>query len=163
MEILQDNLANALNATIYEYKSFRAFVEGGAFIPEKDVALNASVTTLKSMLSTFIVSQALQANNIIIAAAKGTSPYNITNDLTNSQGCKLAGGIGVPTDFATLAHPVTDGSDDWWSDYSRCYKLTLIGELELIEDGHAIELFLENNATYPILPNNAMHVHCQDN
>ena len=56
MEIFQDNLVDTLNATMYDYNNFRAFVEGGAFISEKDGILNASVATLKSTLSTFIVS-----------------------------------------------------------------------------------------------------------
>ena len=82
----QGNLVNTLSMAMFDYTSFSTLVSDGAFIPEKDDALNASVTTLTSVLKTFIVSQSLQANNIILTVARLTSPYNITNNLTNNQG-----------------------------------------------------------------------------
>ncbi len=52
-------------------------------------SLNASTAQLKRVLSTFIVSQALQANNIIVTVAEGVSPYNLTHNLTKHENFSL--------------------------------------------------------------------------
>ena len=89
--------------------------------------------------------------------------------MANSQGCSLAGGIRGPSNTATLiregnlADLLASEIDLWQSDVSKCFKKrnsTL--QFQLTEDGLPIEILLENNGTYPILPNNAQHVNCQD-
>lgn len=119
MDVFQQNLAKALNLTLTDHMNFLGLASNGSFISENSGALNASTAELKKILSTFIVSQALQANNIILTKGDSYWPYNISNNLSNTQGNDFLGQTQSDTPPA-------------------------------------------NNLTYPILPQNARHVDCQD-
>ncbi len=80
----QINLANTLNETLFDFTSFMSFATNGSFIAQPP-SLNASTGRLTKVLSTFIVSQTLQANNIIATVAYDVSPYNLTHDVGPKQ------------------------------------------------------------------------------
>ena len=75
-EQFQNNLAATLNATLSDFDTFRDMTANGAFIGSQP-SLNLSTTRFTSILKTYVVSQALQANNIIITVARNLTPYDL--------------------------------------------------------------------------------------
>ncbi len=132
----QINLADTLNATLYSYTNFRSLVSDGAFMVTETTSLNASTAQLKRVLSTFIVSQALQANNIIVTVAEGVSPYNLTHNLTKHENFSLP--FSILPQNAWHVNCQDDYNDvgvcnNWWfdsvlGDAYALYKLDSIGE-----------------------------------
>ncbi|KAI9716465.1 MAG: hypothetical protein M1812_005360 [Candelaria pacifica] len=130
----QITLANLLNNTLSDFTSFISFAADGYFIASPP-SLNASVGNLTKILSTFIVSQALQANNIIATVAENTYPYNLTHGLDPYR--------MVPQDFTLVfcsddSQPTSDGSQP------------TEGPLKCMPK------------QYKMNPQNAWHVNCQE-
>ncbi len=136
LQQFQINLADTLNATLYSYTNFRSLVSDGAFMVTETTSLNASTAQLKRVLSTFIVSQALQANNIIVTVAVGVSPYNLTHNLTKDENFSLP--FSILPQNAWHVNCQDDYNDvgvcnNWWfdsvhGDAYALYKLDSIGE-----------------------------------
>ncbi|KAI9775207.1 MAG: hypothetical protein M1835_005888 [Candelina submexicana] len=80
VESFRDNLSNVLRSTLNDKDMFSSFAANGSFMV-KAPSLSASTDKLTRVLSTYIVSQALQANNIIATVAENTYPYNLTHGL----------------------------------------------------------------------------------
>ncbi|KAI9695804.1 MAG: hypothetical protein M1836_006070 [Candelina mexicana] len=80
VESFRDKLSNVLRSTLNDKDMFSSFAANGSFMV-KAPSLNASTNNLTRVLSTYIVSQALQANNIIVTVAENTYPYNLTHGL----------------------------------------------------------------------------------
>ena len=89
LEQFQRNLANALLTVQNDFDAFSGFVANGSFIAEQP-SLNASTGSITKTLKTFVVSQALQANNIIITVARGLSASAISQNVVS------------PSDFPVL-------------------------------------------------------------
>jgi len=136
LQQFQINLADTLNANLYSYTNFRSLVSDGAFMVTETTSLNASTAQLKRVLSTFIVSQALQANNIIVTVAEGVSPYNLTHTLTKHENFSLP--FSILPQNAWHVNCQDDYNDvgvcnNWWfdsvhGDAYALYKLDSIGE-----------------------------------
>lgn len=74
----QINIANALKTSQNAWETFPAITRNGAYIA-KQPSLNASTGNITNMLNTFIVSQALQANNII-TIARNTNLHKVSRN-----------------------------------------------------------------------------------
>ena len=72
----QSNVANALDVLQSNVASFRSFALHGAYIAP-DTDLNASTSILTQSLTTYVVSQCLQANEYSIYFTPNTNPYEL--------------------------------------------------------------------------------------
>lgn len=68
----QINIATTLKAIQNDYAIFSSLASNGSFIA-KQASLNVSTANITKTLNTFIVSQALQANNVIVTVATSTN------------------------------------------------------------------------------------------
>ena len=115
---LQVNLANTLHMTQLDFGSFLAFASDGSFIANQP-SLNATTTGITSLLKTFIVSQALQANNIIITVARNISVYNLSHQTFNGHALN---GTMLPQNAWHVNCKVEEDAetygicDNWWID-----------------------------------------------
>ena len=82
-EQLQTNVANALKLSQDDLIVFTGLVRNGAFIA-KQQSLNASTENITRTLDTFIVSQALQANNATVTLADNRNPHEVSQILSQS-------------------------------------------------------------------------------
>ncbi|KAL9621295.1 MAG: hypothetical protein Q9204_008127, partial [Flavoplaca sp. TL-2023a] len=109
------NIANALNASQSDFGIFSDLAQNGAYIA-KQQSLNASTTRLTKVLKTFIVSQALQANNVIITVAFDTNPYEVSRNLSASSS-EIAQAnswhVNCHDEFGEMPYGVCD---NWWYD-----------------------------------------------
>ena len=115
LDQFQINVANALNITQTDFSTFSTAVSNGSFIADQ-ASLNATTTELTRLLKTFVVSQALQANNIIITVASNISAY----DLSQKKFTKPENGTMLPQNAGHVNcqdKPGPDGvCDNWWID-----------------------------------------------
>lgn len=122
LQQFQINLADLLNATLFSINNFQGLASEGAFMVTEATSLNASTSQLKRVLSTFIVSQALQANNIIVTVAHGVSPYNLTHNLTRYANYTLPFSV-LPQNawHVNCQDEYNDVGvcDNWWFDQER--------------------------------------------
>lgn len=77
-EQLQASLASTLNTSQSDFVAFKALAANGSFIGSAP-SVNLSTTEITKIFKTFIVSQALQANNIIISVARNLSVYDLSH------------------------------------------------------------------------------------
>lgn len=140
------NIANALNATQSDFGLFVNVSQNGAYIA-KQQSLNASTTQLTRILKTFIVSQALQANNIIITVAKGTNPYEVTPNLSASSSTiaqSNAWHVNCHDAYEQMPYGVCD---NWWYDGKDAYSLSNLGERNQNYHDLMIQMFQEGWTT----------------
>lgn len=120
----QINVANTLKAAQDDWSLFLQLSQKGAFIA-KQPSLNASTANITRTLNTFIVSQALQANNIIITVANNTNPYEVSRNL--SSGGRIAQQnawhVNCQENFTTIPGICSD----WWYDGKDAYSLFNLG------------------------------------
>lgn len=69
----QKNISTALSLVQQDFATFRAFAAEGAFIAPR-ASLEANTENLTRSLETYVVSQCLRANNIIVTLARDTDP-----------------------------------------------------------------------------------------
>lgn len=140
------NIANALNATQSDFGLFVNVSQNGAYIA-KQQSLNASTTQLTRILKTFIVSQALQANNIIITVAKGTNPYEVMRNLSASSSTiaqSNAWHVNCHDAYEQMPYGVCD---NWWYDGKDAYSLSNLGERNQNYHDLMIHMFQEGWTT----------------
>lgn len=136
LQQFQINLADTLNATLYSITNFQSLTAEGAFMATEMTSLNASTSQLKRVLSTFIVSQALQANNIIVTVAQNVSPYNLIHNLTTHANHTLPFSILPQNAWHVNCQDYYNDvgvCDNWWfdpvhGDAYALYKLDSMGE-----------------------------------
>ena len=75
----QRNISNALAMVQGNFTTFSLFAAEGAFIAPRG-SLEANTENLTRSLETYIVSQCLTANNIIVTLARDTSPYELAHN-----------------------------------------------------------------------------------
>jgi len=75
----QHNISTALAFVQGNFTTFRLFAADGAFIAPRS-SLEADTQNLTLSLETYIVSQCLTANNIIVTLARETNPYELTHN-----------------------------------------------------------------------------------
>ncbi len=121
------NVANALNAAQSDFLLFSDLTRNGAYIGQLD-SLNASTWKFTKTSNTFIVSQALQDNNIIITVAKDTNPFVVTQNLEKSPSPiaqRNAWHVNCHDNLTALNPGVCD---NWWYDGKDSYSLFNLGE-----------------------------------
>lgn len=75
----QQNVSNALAMIQQNFTTFNIFAANGNFIAPR-ASLEANTETLILSLETYIVSQCLTANNIILTLARDTNPYALAHN-----------------------------------------------------------------------------------
>ena len=75
----QHNISNALALVQSNFTTFNLFAADGAFIAPRS-SLEANTENLTTSLETYIVSQCLTANNIIVTLARDTNPYELAHN-----------------------------------------------------------------------------------
>ncbi|KAL8685355.1 MAG: hypothetical protein Q9218_007814 [Villophora microphyllina] len=84
LEQFRTNIANTLNSTQSDYNMFLSHAANGSFAC-KLPSINYTETGLTKLYKTFIVSRALQAHNVIVIVARGTSAYVFSGDNVRSE------------------------------------------------------------------------------
>ena len=116
-----------MNASQSDFGIFSDLAQNGAYIAKRQ-SLNASTTRLTKVLKTFIVSQALQANNVIITVAFDTNPYEVTRNLSASSS-EIAQAnswhVSCHDEFGKMPYGVCD---NWWYDDKDAYSLFNLGQ-----------------------------------
>lgn len=74
----QQNISTALAMVQRDFSTFSSFAANGSFIAPRS-SLQADTQNLTTALETYIVSQCLTANNIVVTLARDTSPYELAN------------------------------------------------------------------------------------
>lgn len=89
--------------------------------------LNASTADITKTLNTLIVSQALQANNIIITVAKSTNPSKVSQNQSASGpfAQQNAWHVSCQDSFTTIPGVC----DNWWYDGQAAYSLLNLGDI----------------------------------
>ena len=117
LDQFQAIIANALNTTQSDFTTFFTAVTNGTFIADQ-ASLNATTSGLTRFLKTFVVSQALQANNVIITRAENISAY----DLSQKKFTSPENGTMLPQNAEHVNcqdEPDEHGvCDNWWIDSS---------------------------------------------
>ncbi|KAL8870026.1 MAG: hypothetical protein Q9174_003829 [Haloplaca sp. 1 TL-2023] len=142
----QINIANALNASQSDFENFSDLARNGAYIA-KHQSLNASTTQLTRVLKTFIVSQALQANNIIMTIAENTNPYEVTRNLsasTSPAAKRNSWHVNCHDEFDDMPYGVCD---NWWYDGKDAYSLFNLGRRNENYHDLMIQMFQEGWTT----------------
>ena len=124
----QVNVANALKSAQDNFDIFSNITANGAYIA-KQPSLNASTAKVTSVLDTFIVSQALQANNIVITVARNTNPYEVSQNLSSSSSSiaqQNAWHVNCHDNFTKEQPGICD---NWWYDGEDAYSLYNLGDL----------------------------------
>lgn len=75
----QHNISTALTLVQGNFTTFSLFAANGAFIAPRS-SLEANTQNLTRSLETYIVSQCLIANNIIVTLARDTNPYELAHN-----------------------------------------------------------------------------------
>ena len=75
----QRNISNALSIVQSNFTTFSLFAADGAFIAPRS-SLEAQTQNLTRSLETYIVSQCLTANNIIVTLSRDTNPYELAHN-----------------------------------------------------------------------------------
>ena len=116
----QKNISAALALVQQDFTTFASFAADGAFIAPRG-SLEANTENLTLSLETYIISQCLTANNIIVTLARDTNPHALATNgsLTTSSlvSCDYYDEYGV--------------CSAWWydPDSNSAYALSNIGDL----------------------------------
>ncbi|KAL8824877.1 MAG: hypothetical protein Q9191_004757 [Dirinaria sp. TL-2023a] len=120
----QANVANGLKAAQTSYEDFSAFVAKGVFIASES-SLNTSTAILTEYLSTYVISQALNAYNtqgkddsavtgFKVEFTPNTIPYNLrTNGSLPTQYSKVYNCVNPPDQYGLCGAYWTDGTDEY--------------------------------------------------
>ncbi|KAL8690950.1 MAG: hypothetical protein Q9218_003726, partial [Villophora microphyllina] len=112
----QANLALTLNASVSDFSIFYNLTRGGAFVGTLP-SLNLSTTQLTRIFKTFIVSQALQADNVIITVARNLTPYDLYHREEAQWGNQTVyKGEGPLSQILPVKIPNIRGTCTWWID-----------------------------------------------
>lgn len=98
----QQNISNALALVQGNFTTFSLFAADGAFIAPRE-SLQADTVNLTLSLETYIISQCLTANNIIVTLARETNPQQLASNgsltTTNLISCASYDEYGVCSDW----------------------------------------------------------------
>jgi hypothetical protein len=122
----QQNVSTALAMVQQNFETFNNLAANGSFIAPRS-SLQADTRNLTAALETYIVSQCLTANNIVVTLARDTSPYVLANNgsmtTPNLISCASYDQYGVCSAWsydpgtntayalANMAHPATNYYD----------------------------------------------------
>ena len=124
LDQFQANIADALYRTETDFYLFQGASSNGSFIA-KQPSLNATTNSLTKVLKTFVVSQALQANNMILTVAAGVNAY----DISQRNFSKVENGTMLPQNAGHIncqEKPDFYGvCDNWWIDESSNNSFSL--------------------------------------
>ncbi|KAL6720616.1 hypothetical protein ACLMJK_002541 [Lecanora helva] len=78
-ETYQQNISAALSLVQENFTTFSLFAADGAFIAPR-ASLEANTQNLTNSLETYIISQCLTANNMIVTLSRDTNPYELVHN-----------------------------------------------------------------------------------
>ena len=104
VEEVKTNIERTFNLTMLDWKAFIAFAGQGIFSEGPPASLDKLNKYLFYTFNTYIISKALNGNNIYGVLGRGTNPQNLTTN-----GTHLAYDVGPCPDFNT-----TRICDAWW-------------------------------------------------
>ena len=130
---LQMNLADTLDSSQRDFDTILALASNGSFIAFQP-SLNASSTEIAKTLKTFVVSQALQANNVILTVARNFSVYDLSNrKFTQPDNQTMFPHNSWHVNCKIQPSPETYGiCDNWWIDAAtnNAYSLFKLDDME---------------------------------
>ena len=136
LDKLQANLADALIRTQTDFGYFMAFAANGSFLT-KAPSFTQTITKMGHTLKTYVVSQALQANGIIITIARNTSAFAIAyKDGQERTSNGISTGIILPryADHINCSNGIDEFGvcDNWWIDprTNDSYALYNLNDIE---------------------------------
>ena len=120
----QQNISTALTLVQGNFTTFSLFAADGAFIAPRS-SLEADTQNLTRSLETYIVSQCLTANNMIVTLARDTNPYelahngSLTSDVISCDhydeyGVCSAWWYDPETNAAYALSSLTDPENNWY-------------------------------------------------
>ena len=133
LQQVQSNLNQTLVSVMSNYTEFLAFAEQGNFT-SRPQSLPDQANYLYYAFNTYLISQAMNGNNIYAVVGKGTNPYQLANNGTN------------------LAYPIDDCKDGyneqgvcdawWWSEgYNSSFTLDNFNHMNKNYGKEMTELF----------------------